>query len=159
MLLQERLDRLMLEIASMQRCVGERCYSPAVVPTSTFVSHGQGEILTSSNHSSLSVPLMMVSASLSKNPAITEESWEFEEKDSEGSGKGKSGEGKSISNFLNLSNSASAEGSCKMSLGSCESLADSEGSLGQPSRSRVALIKPFNPSPLKFFYEDDVFFA
>ena len=122
MLLQERLDRLALEIASMQRCVDRKCYLPAVAPTTTFVSHGQGEVLTSPNLSSPSASLML-SASPSNILAIAEESYEDEE-DLEGNRKG--GE-KGISNYLNLRNSA--KGSCETSTGSCKLLADSEGSL------------------------------
>ena len=129
MLLQERLDRLALEIASMQRYVDRKCYLPAVAPTTTFVTHGEGEILTSPNLSSPSASLIMLSVSQSNTLAIAEESGEDEE-DLEGNRKG--GE-KCISNYLNLRNTA--KGSCETSTGSCESLADSEGSLflGQSS--------------------------
>ena len=156
MLLQERLDRLAHEIASMQRCVDRKCYLPAVAPTNTIIPCGQREILTSPNLSSPSASLMMLSASQSNILAIAEESWEDEE---DVVSSRKVGDGKCISNYLNLSNSA--QSGCEPSLGSCESLANSDGSLsiGQPSCCSVIMIKPLNHSPQTFNCEDDVVFT
>lgn len=170
-LLQDRLDRLTLEIASMQRCVGSLRYPPAVVPTTASGLQVPGEkSWMPSNLSVSSVPLVMVSGSQSDILAITEESWEEEEeeKDLESEivqrrGGGGGGKSEHNSNYLNLVGN-SAQGTYKHeSLGSCGSLADSEGSLS-PGRQTCCIVvvdhdKCLIPSPLKFNYEDDVFFT
>lgn len=157
-LLQERLDRLTLEIASMQKSVSGLHYPPPVAPSTRL----QGPEEMSSNASSSSIPLLMVSGS----DDITEESWEGEggEKDLEIRGKGeRGGRDEFNSNYLNLAGNSRGTGKYEF-LGSCESLADSEGSLSPGQQSCCIIVvdhdKCLLSSPiLKFNYEDDVFFT
>ena len=178
-ILQERLDRLTLEISYMQKCVSNLHYTEIhAVPSSP-----QEKTAKSWSSPPLSVPVVTVSGSQSDILSIAEESWEEEE---EGEYKNETGQQEESKSKYGNSGHSFPEFRKQESFGSCGSLADSEGSLS-PGRQTCCivvvdhdkcLLSPhplkfnyeaspnslkFNyeagPSPLNFNYEDDVFFT
>ena len=182
-ILQERLDRLTLEISYMQKCVSNLHYTQVhAVPSSP-----QETTAKSWSSPPLSVPVVKVSGSQSDILSIAEESWEEEEEREYKNETDQQEESKSkYHNLIENSGHSFPEIRKQESLGSCGSLADSEGSLS-PGRQTCRIVvvdhdkcllspRPhkfnyeaspnslkFNyeagPSPLNFNYEDDVFFT
>ncbi len=171
----------------MQKCVGNLHYSHHyIIPSNTQEAApvSPGSPVSPSSSSSPIIPRVTVSSVQPDVLAIAEETWEEEKEFEKGLRKHQQ---QKKSKYLNHeSNYPILESRKKESLGSCGSLADSEGSLS-PGRQTCCivvvdhdkcLLSPHSiefkyeasptamkygyeggPSPMKFNYEDDVFFT
>lgn len=160
--LQERLDRLSKEIDSIQRYASRLCHSqlnPMTEPETVGVLKVDASSMSPPHNDAkqMTIPKLIISTSQQDlvHLTINNESWKED--------KLKGGE--DDDDELNLLGDYSND--CgKSSLGSCGSLADSEGSLS-PNRAPCCIVvvdhdknlRPTSASSFNFPCEDDVFLS